>query len=214
MAAYHETLNLAPEATADEIKRAYRRLAKQLHPDVSGQGDASGFMALQQAYQALMRQHGQENGAPPRRTARQEKRPAQPTRGLDWRFEGVASEGSDVVYVLRLSPEAARRGLKLDLPWKKEDACPSCLGLGHTLVPMFGGEHLSKAPCLKCQTSGVVGLNTTVQVELAPEAVGRGQVRLTGRGHYRPAEARRGDLVVEILVEEARGRRSAGLWAA
>ena len=32
---YYEVLGVARDATADEIRRAYRRLARQYHPDVN-----------------------------------------------------------------------------------------------------------------------------------------------------------------------------------
>lgn len=36
---HYDTLNLTPQATADEIKQAYRRLAKAHHPDLFPRGD-------------------------------------------------------------------------------------------------------------------------------------------------------------------------------
>jgi hypothetical protein len=45
-------LGLAWPATADEIKAAYRRLAKQNHPDLGG--DLQQFQHIQDAYQQLM----------------------------------------------------------------------------------------------------------------------------------------------------------------
>jgi DnaJ-domain-containing protein 1 len=44
-------LGVGPDATADEIKQAYRQLARQHHPDVGG--DAERFHQIQQAYEAL-----------------------------------------------------------------------------------------------------------------------------------------------------------------
>ncbi|MFZ0789974.1 MAG: DnaJ domain-containing protein, partial [Chromatiaceae bacterium] len=37
---YYKTLGVARDASQDEIKRAYRRLARKFHPDVSKETDA------------------------------------------------------------------------------------------------------------------------------------------------------------------------------
>jgi curved DNA-binding protein len=45
---------VAPDATADQIRRAYRRLARQHHPDVNAAQDAATrFTSVQQAYSVL-----------------------------------------------------------------------------------------------------------------------------------------------------------------
>jgi curved DNA-binding protein CbpA len=47
------TLGLAPGATQDEIRRAYRRLAKLNHPDAAGDAALPRFLAIQAAYDQL-----------------------------------------------------------------------------------------------------------------------------------------------------------------
>ena len=51
---YYEVLGVGRNATADEIRRAYRRLARQYHPDVSQSSDAADrFAEMQEAYEVL-----------------------------------------------------------------------------------------------------------------------------------------------------------------
>ena len=51
MTDYYATLGVAKTATADEIKRAFRKLASQHHPDKGG--DTQKFQAIQEAYATL-----------------------------------------------------------------------------------------------------------------------------------------------------------------
>ena len=49
---YYRILGVARDATTAAIKRAYRRLAKELHPDRAGRGPEA-FQDLQAAYETL-----------------------------------------------------------------------------------------------------------------------------------------------------------------
>jgi molecular chaperone DnaJ len=49
---YYETLGIPRNASKDEVKRAYRKLAHQFHPDKSG-GDDARFKEINEAYQVL-----------------------------------------------------------------------------------------------------------------------------------------------------------------
>ncbi len=48
---YYQILGVGPDASADDIKRAYRKLASQHHPDKGG--DTARFQEIQEAYAVL-----------------------------------------------------------------------------------------------------------------------------------------------------------------
>jgi len=51
---YYKIMGVARDATRDEIKRAYRKLARKYHPDVSKEADAEArFKELGEAYEVL-----------------------------------------------------------------------------------------------------------------------------------------------------------------
>jgi len=51
MADYYNTLGVSKQANADEIKKAYRKLASQHHPDKGG--DTQKFQEIEEAYRTL-----------------------------------------------------------------------------------------------------------------------------------------------------------------
>jgi molecular chaperone DnaJ len=50
---YYDVLGVSPDAGADEIKRAYRQLARRYHPDISGDDRAVAFLEAARAYEIL-----------------------------------------------------------------------------------------------------------------------------------------------------------------
>lgn len=55
METHYDILGVSPDAAPDEIRAAYRKLAKQYHPDMNRAPDAGErFIAIQQAYETLI----------------------------------------------------------------------------------------------------------------------------------------------------------------
>lgn len=50
---YYDVLGVAADAGADEIKRAYRQLARRYHPDISGDDRGAVFLEVARVYEVL-----------------------------------------------------------------------------------------------------------------------------------------------------------------
>merc|ERR1719169_13212 len=52
-----------PDATEEEVKRAYRALARKEHPDKAGIGSKRRFQVIQEAYSSVLKQLKEGGGA-------------------------------------------------------------------------------------------------------------------------------------------------------
>jgi molecular chaperone DnaJ len=146
-----EILGIARNADPEEIKRAFRRLAKKYHPDITGGADEK-FRRILLAYQQLSGYgHGVTNEDEFDYYMKVEiDRERNKVQDLfdDFRdgiltfFDVDAPEYLD--FFIELSPTEARRGgrLKLDLPLLRK--CRSCYGFGK---PFF-------MTCTRCGGTG------------------------------------------------------------
>jgi DnaJ-class molecular chaperone len=91
-AACYRLLGLPEDAPIEEIRRAYRRLARHLHPDLAGGGPASDrFKEITAAYNLLTARRGASADSP--RSARATRRPG-PSRASTWRPAGDADHAA------------------------------------------------------------------------------------------------------------------------
>jgi len=139
---YYALLGVPTDATPARIKRAYKRLAREWHPDTAG-GSAEQFQTLQDAYQTLSNAAARERYDRSLRAKRPEPIPVRSSREYDEsRVPTYASVASGEIL---LSPEEARRGglLPIDIPTRS--TCKVC-----------GGRGLESWMCLTCDGAGVV----------------------------------------------------------
>jgi molecular chaperone DnaJ len=193
---YYEILGVERAASYAEIKRAFRKLAQQWHPDVSDEaGSAEKFKEINEAYQVL--------SDPKRRQIYD----VVGTAGLgdlggagspfgegfagfgdlfDAFFSGMGSaaagarhgrrqSGSDLRYDLRITFDEAVRGIDKEVEFDLLDRCTTCGGSGAAL----GSEPV---PCTTCGGRGEVRsvrqtmLGQMVNVTACPRCNGEGRV--------------------------------------
>lgn len=205
---YYQTLGVEKTAAADQIKKAYRTLARKYHPDVSKEANASAKMAeVNEAYAVL--------SDPEKRVAfdklsqrRAAGRDFQPPPGWDAGFEfsdaGSSNDGaqdySDFFNTLFGRAARARRG-------------------GGAPTQMRGGDHHAKIlidladayrgatrpialRAARLDESGHVVTDERVLDVQIPKGVREGQsIRLRGQGSAGLGGAEAGDLYLEIHFE-------------
>lgn len=169
---YYETLGVARNATEDEIKKSFRRLARQYHPDVNKDKDASvRFKEINEAYEVL--------GDPKKRGAYDRFGHAGVSGGAGGEgnpFEGFgfgnfndilesifanaagaagararagAARGADLRYELTISFEEAVRGVQKEIEIPRWESCPNCHGNG-------AQPGTATQRCPNCQGSGEI----------------------------------------------------------
>jgi curved DNA-binding protein len=207
---YYKTLGVARDATLDEIKRAYRKLARKYHPDVSSEADAEArFKELGEAYEVLKDP---------------EKRAAYDQFGKDWKagqefrpppdwdagfeFSGPGSSGGFSDFFENLFG-GARRGRAGGFEGAFHRTRMRSRGEDHHarvvigLVDAFSGATRTLNLRMPKMTpeGHVVTENRSVRVSI-PKGVKEGQrIRLTGQGAPGLGGGPDGDLYLEVSFE-------------
>jgi curved DNA-binding protein len=202
---YYAALGVERGATAEEIKKAYRRLAQKYHPDVSKEPEAEArFKEIAEAYQTLKdpakraayddlgtRPQGEEFRPPP-----------------DWARQHGAGEGSfsfeDLDFADLFSRFGARAGRGAD--FSGQAGMP---GQDFEVPVEIGIEDAFRGTTLDLQlqmpeydsNGRVRRVPHSVKARIAPGAIDGQRLRLPGKGGKGFNGARDGDLYLDISLK-------------
>ena len=199
MADYYEILGVSKDASKDEIKSAFRKKARELHPDVNKAPDAEEkFKELGKAYETLsddnkrqtydmygedgLKNAGFDTGGPF----------AGGFGNLNDIFESffggfggfgfggrpdpnAPQRGDDLRYDIKIKFEEAVFGVNKEIEFNHLEKCPDCGGTG-------AEKGSSKVTCPQCHGSGQVQkvtrtpLGNFSQISTCPHCQGSGQI--------------------------------------
>ncbi len=219
---YYKTLGVAKGADEKDIKSAYRKLARQYHPDLNP-GDTAAeakFKEIGEAYDVL---------------SDPEKRRKYDTFGENWEqgvqfnqggggsqshvtagagfetifeqiFGGMGVDGpfgayrqrqvapSDMETILDVTLEEIDSGTTRKLVYQTMDACTQCKGSGE--VRLTNGQG---GACPKCRGSGTVANERRISVTVPAGLASGKRLRLAGKG-VTGSNGKSGDLYVVVNV--------------
>lgn len=199
---YYKILGINKDASEEEVKKAYRRLAHEYHPDKPG-GNESKFKEINEAYQILSNKEKRDQydkfgnvfdggGMPPG---------WQPGGfgGAEWKvnfddmgdfgdiFESIFeqfggrkkrqtyTQGSDIEVLEELTLENAFNGLSKTFQLRTNITCETCSGLGYE-------KKEGLKTCTMCQGKGEIReqrnsfFGNFSQIKSCPQCFGRGEV--------------------------------------
>jgi molecular chaperone DnaJ len=192
---YYEVLGVARSASEDELKSAFRRLARQYHPDVSSEPDAEEkFKEINEAYAVLS--DSEKRAAYDRYGHAGVNTQGMPDftnidlsdilEGLFGGFGGFGGmggrrtrnaprRGADLGARVRLTFEEAAFGVEKEVKITRDEECQTCNGSG-------AKPGTTPHTCPQCNGQGEVRqvhqtlLGSMVQVVTCPRCNGRGEV--------------------------------------
>lgn len=215
---YYAALGLSKGASDDEIKKAYRRLARQYHPDINDEeGAEERFKAISEAYAALSdpekRKLYDSYGVDGLRDGfdanMYERMRSQGGIDIDLEdlfggfggagfggfggFGGFAQQprkGRDIELGLKATFAQAVRGFSTSFSYQRPSRCSACGGNGVR----------GQSPCTTCRGAGLVNATKNLTINIPKGAADGDVIRLRKKGADGAKGGPAGDLVITLSV--------------
>lgn len=171
---YYKILGVDKKSTKDEIKKSYRKLSKQYHPDVNPEGGEK-FKEIAEAYEVL----SDEN-------KRKEYDNPNPFKNMNGGFNPFndifrgfnqhnnnqrRNQNTDTIVIVNITPFESYLGIKKEITYQTKHSCNSCSGSGgkNKICGTCGGygkikiktgtgffTHIVETNCNECNGNGKI----------------------------------------------------------
>jgi molecular chaperone DnaJ len=226
---YYSILGVNKTATKDEIKKAYRKMSKQYHPDVNPEGEEK-FKEVSEAYEVLSDDDKRKRYDNPHRATNADE--------LFSRFKRRRTNSERLV-IVKITPIESFKGTTKDIEYNREVKCETCNGEGGKINKCspcdgsgrirrtFGngyftqiveqecnschgsGEHIYD-PCKTCNGKKTKTQTNTLRVNI-PLGVDNGDyIRARGVGDFIMDDIY-GDIIFQIEVTKSNNFEKIGL---
>lgn len=176
---YYAILGIEDDATQDEVKKAYRKLAKSLHPDLNKEdaaGAADHFKKVKEAYEVLSNPLKREKYDLELMKVGQGSFIPTPQSGFNYQGPPIAPQrGSEAKLVMKItfqeSFNGVKKGIDVRMPIRCENCggsgaspntpvsgCPTCRGSGALLQPVQTSQGYvnQRVVCTTCNGRGIL----------------------------------------------------------
>ena len=224
---YYKILDIPEFSTAEEIKSAYRHLARKWHPDVAGSTPdvIAKFKEINEAYEILSDKNRKADYDTARRfysyaksTSKNTESPKKETQqtkkqGFAFNWDDFISKkyrepkketpkrGDDIYSDVEISVFEAAGGTTKIINMLQTQICPKC----------GGRKFVNASKCPYCKGKGETSTYKRFNVKIPAGIKDKSKIRLAGEGEKGTNGGANGDLYLTIHVKEPANYKTDGL---
>ena len=187
---YYEILDISPNATKNDIKRQYKKLAKMYHPDINSSLEAEiRFKEINKAIEILLDDEKRKNYDALRTVTKTIYKSAQKK---EYKKEKIQPQnGDDITVNIKIDYQEALLGTNRVVNIAQSEICPKCKGQ----------KLANNAKCPYCSGLGEITVNRKITVKIPPSVKNNSKLRLKGEGKTGKYGGKNGNLYVIVEIE-------------